>query len=394
MTQHRMSRRNFLTTSAVLSGILLGTTLRRPFSPFLNLEPYVDLDPTASFAGKAEITFARLSERFAIQATPAFKEHSPLRAEDAPGATLWPYTSVVAALNSLAALPRKKPTYEKDLRAAVEGLGAFYDATANPPGYDSYPRALGGGQKYYDDNAWVGLEYVRAYQNLGDAVYLTKAEEALRFTLSGWSDAMGGGIYWRQGDDSSKNTASNGPAAVLALQLYQLTGKSEYLDWGVRILDWLKGLKANESGVYWDNLRKNGDIDRQTFTYNAGTVIHANVLRYNITGEESHLREARGIALASYAYFAPARAAWQPRLFPATPWFNAVLARGYASLAAVDSAGRVSMQGLRDYLVYAWEHARGTDGLFSPEPGGSGRDDAHRWILDQAGMVEMFALVA
>jgi predicted outer membrane lipoprotein len=342
---------------------------------------------------RAEATYAVLVERFAIPNSALFYEHVEAGADDRECSYLWPYSGVVSALNALAALPEVGARYHAPLRDALKGLEAYYDGQADPPGYDSYIRAAGGGRKFYDDNEWLGLEFVQAYRTLGDPTYLARGEEMLRFALSGWSQAMGGGIYWRQHDDATKNTCSNGPAAVLALVLYQETGRQAYLDWAVRILEWLAPLKSPESGVYWDSLSKAGDVDKRTFTYNTGTPLHANALLYAVTGERRRLQEARALAAASYAHFAPLDPPSGERLFPDTPWFNAVLLRGYLALHAADpSHERTYVEAMARNLEHAWTHARAGDGTFSPDwSGRSGVTNGRRWLLDQAAMVELYA---
>ena len=84
------------------------------------------------------------------------------------------------------------------------------------------------------------------------------------------------------------------------------------------------------------------------------------------------------------------------RILPDTPWFNAVLLRGYLALYQVDPAhDPLYLQNMKANLEYAWKHARAADSSFSPD--WTGRKDLSnnvRWLLDQAAMVELYALLA
>jgi hypothetical protein len=396
MTTQPLTRRSFLKTSLFSAAGMVGLAAWRKVPIFGDNSPMATRNmPSSAVPGQhAAATYAKMQAAFALPGG-RYREYLNPRPGDRPFATLWPYTGVVSALNALAALPGNLTTYADPLRASLSGLEGYRDAQAKPVGYDSYPVYDGGAQKYYDDNEWVGIEFIRAYTLLKDPAYLAGAKQVLAFALSGWSDALGGGIYWRQGDDATKNTCSNAPAAVLALLIHQATGDAGMLTWGMRILDWLKPYRSTDSGVYADSISKDGKIDYSAFTYNTGAVLHANALLYGITGDDRYLHDARTLARGACDFFAPQRKPGAPRLFPATPWFNAVLLRGYLAFAAIDpTSAQPCLDAVQQTLNTAWSTARGADELFSPDPSGAtGRDDPHRWLLDQAGWVEMYALM-
>jgi len=348
-----------------------------------------------SFYTRAELTCAAMLARFRVKDTNYFYERVKALPTDRKVCELWPYSGVISAYNALAAHPAYGERYYPALRQVLAGLETYYDPAGQPTGYDSYILAEGGAQKYYDDNEWLGLEFIRAFHTLKDNRYLEKAIEMFRYAISGWSDAMGGGIYWREKDPDTKNTCSNGPAAVLALQLYEETQERFYLEWALKILDWLKPLKSPVKGVYLDAIKQDGAIDERTFTYNSGTPIHANALLYKITGENQYLNEANFLAGASYRHFARLEAQSGLKFLPNTPWFNAVLLRAYLELYHVDpSHDPVYLLFIKANLEYAWKHARAADLSFSPDwTGHIDLDSDVRWLLDQAAMVELYALL-
>ena len=322
-----------------------------------------------------------------------YREYVPPREGDQEFSTLWPFSSLISALNALARLPDCGAAYHDDLRKTIAILDQFYDPDAPIPAYDSYVRSRGGGTKFYDDNEWLGLDFLEAYHTLGDEWYLQQAKTMFEFAYSGWSPEMGGGIYWRENDPTTKNTCSNGPAALLALKLHQETGDQRYVDLAIEILDWLKPLRASE-GYYWDNLRDSGEIDKRTYTYNTGTPLHSYALLYEITGERAYLEEAQAIARGGHAHFARLHPKAGIGIYPKTPWFNAVLLKGYITLHRIDGNPEY-LQSMRANLDYAWEHARGPDGLISGDWSGETDDHLpHRYILDQGAMVELYALLA
>ncbi len=161
--------------------------------------------------------------------------------------------------------------------------------------------AGGRGDYYYDDDAWICIQFLNAYDLLKDEQYLKDAEETLEFLWTGWDDVLGGGIYWDK-SYGGKNTCVNGPVAIAYLWAYQLTQKEEYLEKGKMIYDWMRE-KLLDGNLYIDAIGiKNGQEDGRNnwkAAYNQGTPIYAGALLYEITGEEEYLQQARATTEAS-----------------------------------------------------------------------------------------------
>jgi hypothetical protein len=377
---------------AALALVLAACT---PAAPPTSTSPTTDTVQVMTNQQKAEQTYQALTTHFHVSESGLYREHYAPKPDDRAVSFLWPYSGLVSAVNALAAMPGGE-AYHDDLARILGGLEHYWDADGAPPGYDSYIRSAGGGQKYYDDNAWLALDFVEAYRTLDDRQYLDKAILTFQFVISGWSDDLGGGIYWRENDPETKNTCSNGPTAVLALMLYQETGDEQYLTWARQILDWTAQLKSPDSGVYWDHLKRDGSIDKRTYTYNTGTIIHANALLYQISGEERYLQEAQALAAASREHFVKDDPVADIAIYPDTPWFNVILFRGYLALYEADPArDRTYIDAMRANVEYAWANARTTENLFSPDwTGRSGMTNPHKWLLDQAPMIEFYARLA
>ncbi len=146
---------------------------------------------------------------------------------------------------------------------------------------------------YYDDMEWMALASLRAFEVTGDAKYKTIAEELWIDLKNGWSNDLGGGIWWSK-DRGSKNTPSNMPAAIFAARLYTELGKAEGLTWAKKIYEWEKAI-LYDAGSGWvkDHITAAGVVHPTwKFTYNQGTFAGAAYELYNATGEAQYLNDA------------------------------------------------------------------------------------------------------
>ena len=151
---------------------------------------------------------------------------------------------------------------------------------------------------FYDDMEWNALTMLRLYDITKDEKYLTTVKQLWADIETGWNDKAGGGIAWVKYQLYSKNACSNGPAAIIAARLYQLTKEESYKQWALDIYDWEKNTLYNQStGAVYDNI--NGDtgaVADFSLTYNQGTFIGAAVELYKITGNVVYINDAQKAA--------------------------------------------------------------------------------------------------
>lgn len=303
---------------------------------------------------------------------------------------LWPFSNADAGTAFLSGTPAGAG-FLAATAARQAGLRHYFDAhevspggSPQPPAYESAVKApLGpGGSTYYDDNAWVGLDLVHAYQLTSDALYLTMAQDELDFAVSGWdtstTDGCPGGIYWEDVADSQRNTTANGANAELALELASFTGDPSDLTWATRIYGWVRSCLLGSNDLYDDHVNSNGTLDTTIWSYNQGVMLGAGVLLYRATGDTTYLQEAEQTASAAVTYFGTGST-----LLNQGPAFDAIYFRNLLLLGGVapDSA----------YTAEAWSFARS---MWSLRQSTTGLIDPQYGVNGTAPMVEIFSLLA
>jgi hypothetical protein len=164
------------------------------------------------------------------------------------------------------------------------------------PGYEPAPTKGGGNDKYYDDNAWMVITFVEAYELTGDRKYLRRADETMRFVLSGWDEKLGGGIYWHEVKRGGKNTCSNAPSAVGALLLARHADRRQNLRWAERITAWTHEHLQDDDALFFDSKKiPSGALDKGKLTYNTALMLRANLGLHRATREPRYLEEAKRI---------------------------------------------------------------------------------------------------
>jgi hypothetical protein len=293
-------------------------------------------------------------------------------ARHAPRASVWALSQVIAAalaVHPLGIVDRR------DVERLLRGTRAFR-------GGSSYAPLPGATERYYDDNAWLGLDLVQAADELGSLSLKDEARVVLRFLESGTDES--GGVLWVDRGPRSRHTCSTGPAAELAFRL-ALAGDPTR-PYGEAAVGFLRRELQRQDGLYADHLREDHTVEPTLWSYNQGTPVGAGALLFRLAGDERALDDARRTADAALAHFGADDRLWsQPPVFNAIFFRNLLLLDGIAGYPPVDPA-------LDIYLDRAWSDARHpTTGWFTE--GGIGHYD-RGGSIDQSGFVQLFALAA
>jgi hypothetical protein len=291
-----------------------------------------------------------------------------------PFSYLWPFSTALAATISLANVHVLANTIDRELGARLTGLQAYLDNnnsgssdgtyTSTLPAFDGTvaPPAGPGGTKYYDDNDWVGIELVRLYKLTHNPTVLGYAEGIMAFEIAGWQAgaelACPGGIPFSNApENTDRNTVTTAPAAELAVQLYRLTGNTQYLVFAESAYEWVRTCLLQPNGLYADHISRHGKVEQTFWSYNQGTMMGAGAMLYQATGNSAFLYQARQTAKAALAYFTPQRLGEEIPFFPSVYFRNLL----YLDSITHDPPGPKIAQA---YVNYAWQSLRLSNNLF------------------------------
>jgi len=219
--------------------------------------------------------------------------------------------------------------------------------------------------RYYDDMAWLALAFERTDRRLGSdhgpAISRLTAE-----IVAAWSDALGGGIPWRRGDDF-KNTPANAPVAILL-------ARTGHLDRAIATVDWIDlALRDPDTGLIWDGLRP-GVVEKVIYPYCQGVVLGAEL---EVTARARRPRDRIHRLVAAVDRHLAADGVLTGDAGGDSGLFTGILAR-YLALVAADVAGAepadTTTRAVARRLVLssaeaAWSNAAVQDGmpLFGPD---------------------------
>ena len=306
-----------------------------------------------------------------------------------PYASAWSYSQATAATISVSALPGMHHQFRADLVARLQGLHVYADPSdPAPAGYESspVPPTAAGGDRFNDDNNWIGIELLRLYHVDRNPSLLSSADQIFAMVRSQWdqngADQCTGGVPWRSFDPASqRNTVSNATGAELGAQLFITTHSAADLEAAQRMYAWVRGCLLNADGLYADHIAADG-FDATEWTYNQGTMIGAGVMLYQATGDRSYLDQALATGRAALHTYSGEMLANQG------DGFNAIYIRNLLLLGAASGDPRYATFA-RWYANDSWANVRDpASNLFRSGPGGDTS------LIDQAAMVQVFALLA
>jgi len=153
--------------------------------------------------------------------------------------------------------------------------------------------------RFFDDNGWWALAWLRAHDLTGDERYLAAARRIFADMTSGWDQVFGGGLWWNR-DRAYKNAITNELFLAVATRLHrQSPGRDRsYLDWALREWEWFDavGLVGPE-GLVNDGLTAGGaNNGKPAYTYNQGVILGGLGDLHAITGDGAYLRRGESIA--------------------------------------------------------------------------------------------------
>jgi hypothetical protein len=333
---------------------------------------------------------------------------------------LWAFSRALAGTLTLSGIPPSAlagASYASDVDDRLTGLATYWDGGSTGPGYDSSPvPPVGpGGDKFYDDQAWIGSALVSHFELTGAPTSLTGAENAFNFVYPGGWDAVSsdfdpGGVFWvQQGvgrgeTNHDRATAANLPNADVAFRLEQLdpANAHSYDSAAMAMYRWVDHYLYNvpvnptdpaapnpnydpsEPALVWGPLR-GSQIVKSHWTYNQGGMVADDVLAYRHTGNPTYLAQAETLARTALDTFSERDYLAQPVAF------DAIYFRGLLQLYQVTADPTLRtriLQTLQTFADDAWSNYRTADGLFRL-PSSSG----YR-LIDQGALVQVFAMLA
>lgn len=160
--------------------------------------------------------------------------------------------------------------------------------------------ARGWTNNYYDDECWMTLALIRAYDLTTNMIYLNQAQALYADVQTGWDSTccgpVPGGLWWDKAR-TQKATAANAGAALAGARLYLRTTNAAYLSFAQQVYSfWWDNMVNPSTFQVCDHINPDGTKVWWKFTYNEGLMIGASVELYEATGNQAYLVNAHRLA--------------------------------------------------------------------------------------------------
>jgi hypothetical protein len=160
-----------------------------------------------------------------------------------PMLTIWGGVQMFEALDALE-LSHPGRRHRAMLNRFARASERYWDPALR--GYAPYPGDRSAHvEAWFDDNGWLGLAFLNAYEATDERRYLTDAQRAFHFIASeGWDAAGGGGMWW-----NTEHPYHSGPAlaadSLLGILLYQQDHEPSQL---ADVKEWVDWANVNDTG--------------------------------------------------------------------------------------------------------------------------------------------------
>lgn len=153
-----------------------------------------------------------------------------------------------------------------------------------------------------DDTGWWALALASLYQLTGKSEYLDLAKEDEAYMYNYWDTrTCGGGLIWNIPSQTYHNAISNELYLELTATLHNLIpGDTLYLDRAMQEWEWFKNTgMINSGGLINDGLTEDDSCvnnGQPIWSYNQGVILAGLVQLSTATGDTSYIDTARSIA--------------------------------------------------------------------------------------------------
>jgi len=288
---------------------------------------------------------------------------------------VWPASFQLRALAAAAKVnPRK---YGKPLVLYADSLERYFAIKYGGGGYMVLPSPS---ERFYDDNAWMLLGLIDAYEASGQGKCLTRATQVLIFLQNGEEKTEGGGIRQHEDKPGGLFTCTTAAAAVGALRLHIIMKhasyeNASYVAFAERMYAALMspeiGIRDPADGLFHQWARKDGDrwhVERGKRAYQSALPLQLNLLLFRVKEDEKYLLEAKRIAASAATQWIRADGC----MAETGQWGGSDLCDAFLDLYEADKDGRW-LEIVRHVLAFLHEKARDPNGRYG-----------ERWDVPQA----------